>query len=196
MFTVAGSLVSENFYIERNLLVILPPFLLVLVAGTEIRSPRWMHAALSAALVLLASASVLSLRFIHSEEWTVYKYKPDWRSANLYLEEDAGGSGRANVVVTIPTYAYQYYQRRNRPRTAQAVAGPDPYVISLCNDQPETTLRQLARLDWPAFYLVYNKTWKGCWNDIWNALPSVPSLQIVDQREFKGLTIYKISAKR
>lgn len=192
--TLVGSLFSEHFFIERNLLVILPPFLLVLVAGTESKSTRWMPVALSAALVLLASASVFSLRFLSSEEWTVYKYKPDWRSANLYLEEDAGGSGRANVVVTIPTYEYQYYQRRNRPATT--VAGTDPFVVSLCNDQPLATLQQLARIDWPAFYLVYNKTWKGCWKDIWNALPSVPSLQIVDQREFKGLTVYKISAKK
>jgi 4-amino-4-deoxy-L-arabinose transferase-like glycosyltransferase len=192
--TVVGSLFSENFYIERNLLVILPPFLLVLAAGTETRSPRWMPAALSAVLVLLASASVLSLRFIHSEKWTVYKYKPDWRSAARYLAEDAGGSGRAKVLVTIPTFEYQYYQRRNEP--APAGAGPAPYVISVCNDQPEATLRQLTQLDWPAFYLVHNSTWNGCWKDIWNALPSVPSLQIVDQREFKGLTVYKIRASR
>ena len=192
--TLAGSLVSENFYIERNLLVILPPFLLLLVAGSAIESPRWMKSATVAVLVVLAVAATVNLRFFHSETWTVYKFKPDWRSAVDYLNEDANPADPPRVLVTVPTYEYRYYQRRNQ--SGQRLASKtEPFVYSVCNDDPENTMRGIAGLGWPDFYLVHNKTWSGCWNEIWNAIPAEPSLQILDQKEFKGLTIYKFGVK-
>lgn len=189
--TLAGSLVSENFYIERNLLVILPPFLLLLASGTDFGFPRWMKPALIAALFILATTATINLRFFKSEFWTVYKYKPDWRSAANYVAEDAEPGVPPRVLVTIPTFEYQYYQRRNRIEQGMASTASNPFVISICNENPGKTLQQIASLDWPEFYLVRNKTWNGCWKDIWTAIPSTPSLQIVDEKEFKGLIIYK-----
>ena len=51
VFTVAGSLVTEHFYIERNLLVILPPFLLLLAAGADVGAPRCARIIVMTALV-------------------------------------------------------------------------------------------------------------------------------------------------
>jgi hypothetical protein len=48
-------------------------------------------------------------------------------------------------------------------------------------------------MKWPSVYLLRNKTWVGCWDKVWEAFSNSSQLHLVEQREFKGLTVYKFS---
>jgi mannosyltransferase len=191
LFTYAGSLVFRHFYIERNLLVILPPFLLLLVAGADIGASRWARAFASAGLVTLAISATISLNFVKTDVWTVYKYKPDWRSLAQYLSNEVKTSGVLRILVTNPTYEVDYYRRHIKLAEDPASPTSNPEVSTLCGADnakiPETILEK----GWSTFYLVHNSTWYQCWDGAFKSISSAPQFTLVEKREFKGLTVYK-----
>ncbi|MGI9321744.1 MAG: glycosyltransferase family 39 protein, partial [Thiogranum sp.] len=154
IFTAAGSLITRHFYIERNLLVILPPFLLLLAAGVSIGLPRWAKTAAISGVLALFLAATVSLRFIKSEVWTVYKYKPDWRSAMLYFSEEARSNETTRVLVTVPSEPLSYYQRRIHLENSAAGSMKRPVVQLICNVEPAIVLEEIQRREWPTFYMV------------------------------------------
>lgn len=195
VFTAAGSLMTPHFYIERNLLVILPPFLMLLVAGASFDLPRWLHTVAVASLLVLALAATISLRFVKSEVWTVYKYKPDWRSAMHYFNGESR-EGRPRILVTAAADPLTYYHRRINLSETQSGPEPPPFVRMICNVEPGIVLQEIARRKWATFYLVHNKTWSGCWDSVWEVFSHLPQFRLVDQREFKGLSIYKFTSAK
>jgi hypothetical protein len=193
ILTVAGSLVTEHFYIERNLLVILPPFLLLLAAGAVIDTPRWAQLTMITGLLALAVAATTSLRIFKTEEWTVYKYKPDWRAAAYYFSGEIRAHGPLRLLVTTPTYEFSYYDRRILQPNAPAGRKPRHFVADVCSTDPAKIVQDISRMNWPSVYLLQNKTWGGCWDKVWETFSNSPQLHLVEQREFKGLTVYKFS---
>jgi uncharacterized membrane protein len=193
VLTIAGSMVTKDFYIERNLLVILPPFIFLLVAGADIGAPRWARISVITGLVALAITATVSLRFIKTEIWTVYKYKPDWRAAAYYFSDEMMANGVVRVLFTNPTYEYSYYHRRIILAKAPPGSRQEPLSAHVCNDDPKTILQGIVRKGWSPVYLVQNKTWGGCWDTIWELFSTAPQLHLVEQRDFRGLTIYKFS---
>jgi 4-amino-4-deoxy-L-arabinose transferase-like glycosyltransferase len=193
VFTVAGSLFTEHFYIERNLLVILPPFILILAAGADISPPSWVRAALFIGLVMLALVATVNLRIFKTDEWTVYKYKPDWRSAVSYLTEESRLNDPMWVLVTTPTESISYYKRRISQANSSINFDQEPWDFLICNGTPEELLQYMARSEWSMFYLVKNETWSGCWKGFWESFSNAEQLQLVEQREFKGLKVMKFA---
>jgi len=193
VLTVAGSIVTESFYIERNLLVILPPFILLLAAGIDMSAPQWVRLSVITGLVALSIAATVSLRFFKTEMWTVYKYKPDWRSAAYYFSDEIKSNGKLLVFFTNPTYEFTYYHRRIMLEEAPSGKKQEPSTGNACNDEPKIILQRIARKNWSSFYLLHNKTWSDCWDTVWESFSTAPQLELIEQRDFKGLTVYKFS---
>jgi len=191
LFTVAGSLATRDFYIERNLLVILPPFLMVLAIGADMGSPRWAKMALIGGLLALAVAATVNLLFFKTEVWTVYKYKPDWRSAANYFREESRLINPLRVLVTIPSVEFDYYKRHVILAGTAAGTKQEPVLADVCNANLDEILPQIAQARWEMLYLVKNKTWARCWDRAWESFSNAPQLQLVEQREFSGLIIAK-----
>jgi len=192
-FTLAGSIFSRHFYIERNLLVVLPPFLLLLAAGADIGRPRWARMAVAAALVGLAVAATVSLLFFKTAVWTVYKYKPDWRAAAHYFDGEIKANGSLRVFITNETNEIFYYQRRIMLADLPAGAKQDLIVADACAAETGDIERTIVRRRWSPFYLVHNATWGGCWDRAWKMFSVAPQFELVEKRQFKGLTVYKFS---
>ena len=148
LFTVAGSIITRHFYIERNLLVILPPFLMLLVAGASFSLPRWARKAAVTGLLALALASTVSLRFVKSEVWTVYKYKPDWRSAMQYFSEESRPNQSPRILVTAAADPLTYYHRRINIDQTGSGSQPTLFVRSVCDVEPRLVLQEIARRQW------------------------------------------------
>jgi hypothetical protein len=193
ILTTAGSLVSEHFYIERNLLVILPPFLLLLAAGAVIDTPRWARLTMITGLLALAVAATTSLRVFKTEEWTVYKYKPDWRAAAYYFSDEIKANGPLRLLVTTPTTEFSYYVRYILLPNAPTGLKQMPFIADACNNDPGAIVQAISRRGWSSIYLLQNKTWGGCWDRVWESFSNSPQLHLVERREFKGLTVYKFS---
>ncbi len=191
LFTYAGSLVFRHFYIERNLLVILPPFLLLLVAGADIGASRWARVLASAGLVVLAIAATVSLNYLKTDQWTVYKYKPDWRSLALYFSNEVKTSGALRILVTNPTNEIDYYSRHIMLAEDPANPTTYPLVTTPCGADNAKLPEIIVGNGWSPFYLVHNPTWYQCWDDAFKAISGAPQFTLVEKREFKGLIVYK-----
>jgi len=63
----------------------------------------------------------------------------------------------------------------------------------ICNVEPEKMLQEISRRNWQVVYLVRNKTWSGCWKTVWESFSSSPKLSLDEQRDFKGLIVYKFT---
>jgi 4-amino-4-deoxy-L-arabinose transferase-like glycosyltransferase len=196
VFTVVGSIISRDFYIERNLIVMLPPFLMLLIAGASVDPPRWLNIAMLTGLMVMALAATVSLHFIKSETWTVYKYKPDWRSAMHYFSNESQGKNTPLILVTAPAKPIAYYHRRLA--LAGTPIGPkkEPLYGNICGTEPERVLQNVSRIGYSTFYLVHNKTWGGCWKSAWETVSDAPQLHLAERRDFKGLSVYKFILNR
>ena len=195
IFTVVGSSVSDSFYLERNLLVILPPFLLILAAGAYINRRYWVRVALTMGLVTLFFMATLSLPYSNTEEWTVYKYKVDWRTAAYYFHDEIAHIGPLAVLLSTPTREFPYYQRRIMLAGKSNNWEEQSLVEKVCKANPEAILENISKKGLSSVYLVENKTWLGCWKRVWKSYSTNNQLQFVEQKDFKGLTIYKFNVQ-
>jgi hypothetical protein len=165
----------------------------LLAAGAVIDAPRWARLTMITTLLALAVAATISLRIFKTEEWTVYKYKPDWRAAAYYFSSEIKAHGPLRLLVTTPTYEFSYYNRRILLPNAPDGLKEMSLVAEVCNTDPADIVREISHQGWSSIYLLRNKTWSGCWDAVWESLSNSPQLHLVDQREFKGLTVYKFS---
>jgi mannosyltransferase len=116
ILTVAG---RDEMYIERYLLAVLPFFAIALASGATAWSHPPLRAASAAFVVLLAAGSFAAYT-ARSDEWTVYKQNPDWRSAVRYLRSQPGDPARARVVAATGLSDIIFYVRRDLPGSRRA----------------------------------------------------------------------------
>jgi len=187
---VAGLVISifvRRFYIERNFIMLLPAFVLLVAIGVDhvrARKRRW---AVLALVVVLAAAGVVGLLFVRREQWTVYKPKPDWREAARWLKAEASGSGSLGVVITTPSLEAEFYLPSGR--------GEKPAVIltNYCRMRQSPIL--LARQSGGSFWLVKNETWLGCWAEAWQHAIGNPSVVQARERRFSNLILQEFVAR-
>jgi 4-amino-4-deoxy-L-arabinose transferase-like glycosyltransferase len=74
-------------YIERSLYLLLPLFAIAMARGVTGWRSRWASVAGVTAL-LAVSAAATGAYFAKSEQWTVYKQNPDWRSVARHLDRE------------------------------------------------------------------------------------------------------------
>jgi len=165
LMTAGISLLIPHSYIERNMLAVLPPFVLLLAAGAV---EVWAMAA----VLGLTALGVLNLLVLNPDAPTVYHMKPDWRTAAPTLSGE--------IFVTVPTTELEYYPPQSPAVVHEIVSG------KVLEDAERAGWRPLA-----PFFLVRNLTWKGCWNEVWGHWSNDPRFKVAEIRSFRGLMIYR-----
>lgn len=108
----------KNTYIERSLFVVLPFFYIVLVKGITGFKAKSITTAFITFAVILSIITLISF-FKKSDQWTVYKPKPDWRAAARYFDSELKDTTkRLFAFATSPATELSYYD-----------SGPKEFVV-------------------------------------------------------------------
>jgi len=187
---VAGlvlSLFVHKFYIERNFLVLLPAFALLLALAVDGSRRSRVRLVVGGAIVGLSMAAAFALLVVRVDRWTVYKPKPDWRGAASWLGTLASNRGSLAVVTTAPSMEAAFYLGADRPSRK-------PFVVTdFCHRKP--SLLSLAHQEGGSLWLVKNETWTGCWAQAWQQATSTAGLALGQERRFASLTLYEFVAR-
>jgi 4-amino-4-deoxy-L-arabinose transferase-like glycosyltransferase len=107
---LAASFFHPRIYIERSMIILLPPFFILLSHGVmSLSRPRWRTVGVTA----LVSVNILSLAnfwVLKRDAWTVYKPNPDWRAFARDVREE---TNRTVVFTSCPPLALQYYMKES-----------------------------------------------------------------------------------
>lgn len=182
-----ASLVIRRFYIERNFLLLLPAYAILLALGVaRLRGTR-VRAVASAGLLALALGGSFVLLVPRHDQWTVYKPKPDWRAAAAWLETEGTRAGKLAVVTTTPSLETDFYLRPDDPGRSGIT------VTDFCRGRLPPLF--LARQGGGTFWLVKNETWLGCWAEAWRQANGAAGAALRGERHFAGLTLYEFAAR-
>jgi len=103
---LAASFFYPKIYIERSMIILLPPFCILLAHGVmSLARPRWRTVAVST-LLFANIIALANLWVIKRDAWTVYKPNPDWGTFAGDLRED---TNRTVVFASCPPLAMRYY---------------------------------------------------------------------------------------
>ena len=182
-----ASLAIRHFYIERNFLLLLPAYSILLSFGVARLRWAWVRAIASAGLLVLAFAGTFTLLVYGQERWTVHKPKPDWRSAAAWLETEGVREGKLAVVMTTPPIEAEFYLRP-KERTRPAIT-----VTEWCRTRVSPLF--LARQGGGSFWLVKTELWDGCWLLARRQALGDSGVMLRGERHFAGLTLYEFAAK-
>lgn len=118
LLTIPGGLLLLNAagftqtYIERSALTALPFFLILVSAGVWSAANarlRWVSLGVCAVFVV----AVLLNYYRKTDQWTVYRPNPDWKSASRYFSAElAASSGFVPVFAGVPSAELTYYDPR------------------------------------------------------------------------------------
>jgi 4-amino-4-deoxy-L-arabinose transferase-like glycosyltransferase len=181
-----ASLAVRHLYIERNLLLLLPAYALLLTFGAARLPWRRARAVASVALVGLAMAAAL-IMVGRRETVTVFLPKVDWRGAAAWLLAHGSSRGALTVVTTSPTLEAEFYLRPGRAGV------PKVTVHEYCSTPVLPVF--FARRPGDAFWLVRNHSWEGCWTTAYQRLWNGLGVSLVDERHFSGLDLYQFAAR-
>lgn len=99
----------KNTYIERSLYVLLPFFYIVLIKGIAGFKVKSISTAFVTFTIMLSVITITSF-FNKSDQWTVYKPKPDWRDASYYFDNELKNTtNRLLAFATSPATELSYY---------------------------------------------------------------------------------------
>ncbi len=190
-------------YIERSVLVAMPFFFIVI--GRGVTGINW-NIARFACLLIVAGFAVSSLvsYFSRQDVWTVYKPKPDWKSAVSYFE---GEASRTKYLLTVtPSDELTYYNSSFKQKTTadfdaiqindDGDAGESFMVYRIRPDQTQSVFDKLNTKGSREFYLVENQYWTGPFNDVFQELIRDDRYEHESVRRFKGLEIHRFKINR
>jgi hypothetical protein len=191
---LAASLIYPNIYIERSMIILLPPFFILLAVALMSIKQLWMRSVLAGSTIALSLLSLYLLWMVKADVWTVYKPNPDWRSAARYLVSDAAAlSDPFFVVQSIPADALTYYYQR-MARFARSSKRPIPRELPagrMRNYDEAKFTRFLSEYRVRTIYLIRNTYWQDQFEEVYQPIQQSPLYQYLGQKEFKGLVIYK-----
>jgi 4-amino-4-deoxy-L-arabinose transferase-like glycosyltransferase len=190
--TWVGSLVHPRFYIERNLLALLCPYVLVVSVGV-CSSPRSVRLVVTGLYLALLVLSIWNLYIAKADRWTVYKPNPDWRSAMQYFSGEIRIEGGVLLVSTCPNKEIAYYGPRTIPGYNSADPGQSKlFTMDFCSDAGPQDILEIARDSrLTSLYLIHNKSWEGCFKNAWDTVTKDARFHRSETRQFKGITAYK-----
>jgi 4-amino-4-deoxy-L-arabinose transferase-like glycosyltransferase len=193
-----ASLVYPRIYIERSMLILLPPFMIALAAGVMAGQRSKQSYALLALLMLLNGYALFNLWVAKSDAWTVYKQNPDWRSASQYFKSEmAKTDGLLVVLAATPATELVYYDSR-----AAELGYPSPWreparlFILHADMDTEVLYKMLLRENLESIYVVHNHYWDDGFKQLWERVAKDTAFKLVSSVSFKGLEIFKFRVLR
>jgi uncharacterized membrane protein len=175
--TLAG---YQKIYIERYLLMGLPFFAIVLARGATGFSNRWISGISTAAVVMLGVISY-AMFLSKSDEWTVYKSKPDMRGAARHLTAENISADETMIVLPRDALTLAFYI--DRQASANHAVVQDSYdAAKLDQSIVEGKLK--------VFYAVKSR-WEGRdFQRLYDFLEQNQRLTLTATRSFKGVEVY------
>jgi|GEM_PF-2098142 len=194
---LAASLFRPHIYVERSMIFLLPPYLILLARGAlSFRSIK-LQAMNAGLLLVLSVISLYNLWGPKDEAWTVWMPKPDWRAiASFFDAEISAGHERFIIFhVTPETSLDYYYERILKSGNAESSPGrparlPTRYMKKFIRDEFD---EYLSATDLQNVYLIHNHQWSGGFAGVMSAVMADPRLRMVDRKRFSGITVYKFA---
>jgi hypothetical protein len=192
---MAASLIYRNLYIERSMIILLPPFLILIACGVMIwRVAVWRNALL-ALLLLFNGWALFNLWVGKADTWTVYKQNPDWKAAARYFADELS---RSNIPVfilhTAPGEALDYSYARLLKSDARARAGKLPASLphGRINEFDQARLVNfMAQYRIGAVYLIHELTWPLNFKSLLRTIQTSPYFGVEGKVGFKELEVFK-----
>ena len=185
---------NPQIYIERSMLILLPPYVILLAAGVLGESRLPLRHVLLAALLLLNGGALYNLWIAKADSWTVYKPKNDWRSAAQYLAGEMTATRPLVLVASVPVTPLSYYDHRIIAMADAGDALPENAraLIFYVHDRDPGTLRHiLERADTDTLYLIEDVYWPGGMRKFLERMNADAGFRSLGDRAFKGVSISK-----
>jgi mannosyltransferase len=192
---LAASFFYRTLYIERSMIILLPPFLVTIACGvTAWRSMLWQRVSL-AALLLFNGFAVFNLNIAKADIWTVYKQNPDWRSAAKYLAEEFDNSTDPGFIIhNTPGEPLEYSYIRFLKTEGNSIAGhlrdELPHGLMVAYDEGRF-MDFLTRFGVQRIYLLHELTWSQNFEGLIKPIQANPVFRAEGITHFKDLDIYK-----
>lgn len=195
LLLMAASLFNRHIYIERSMIIMLPPFLLILAHAAFSLPSRKMAAFIVGILILFNIWALYNLWIGKSNEWTVYKQNPDWEStAGYFHSELEKGTGKFVIFRTTPADALKYYHRRfmDEQQVDRRRAYPKNLPIRRLSDYRKNEFDTfLSKNSMLTFYMIHNKYWPGNFQKIFKKITQEKKYSLIGKSFYKGIEIFK-----
>ena len=194
---LAASLLRPHIYVERSMIFLLPPYLILLARGAlSFRRSEW-RAVTAGMLLLLAVISLYNLWGPKAEAWTVWMPKPDWRAAASHFDEEIAASPERFLIFQVnpETSLIYYYDRITKSANAGLSAGRPAAlpIIYLKKFTREEIDGYLSSTGIRKVYFVHNHQWSGAFARVMREVRADPRLRLTDQARFPGITVYRFA---
>jgi 4-amino-4-deoxy-L-arabinose transferase-like glycosyltransferase len=188
----AASFFLPLIYIERSMIILLPPFCILLSHGVmSLSRPRWRTVAVTA-LLFANIIALANLWVIKRDAWTVYKPNPDWRAFALDLQED---TSRTVVFASCPPWALQHYLKASK--STAVWLGSDSDTDSRAVRHGARRLLRRHGLRYPHFfYVAINKYWGSRQALKLNEEVFAREYLLLEKNQYFALDVYKYGFHR
>jgi hypothetical protein len=184
---LGASFFYPQVYIERSMIILLPPFCILLAHGVmSLRRPRWRTVA-ATALLLANIIALANLWVVKRDAWTVYKPNPDWRAFARDLRKETSGTV---VLTSCPTLAAQYYLKDSGSTVFWL--GSDRDVDSRIVGESVRRLLRGRGIRYPHFfYVVINRYWGSRRASELNEAVFEREYPLLEKKSYFALDVYK-----
>jgi len=199
---MAASWVVPHIYVERSMIIVLPFYLMILVAGIISFKNKWINWALIFFLMCLNLWGVTAMRGAKSGEWTVWFPKPDWRSATAYLIDTIkSDENNCLVLSATPVLAMHYYHARlthvsfdqrkkgNVHKLPTFVMRRKLTVDSEVNRETGSAI-EFREIIANNVFLIRNVHWRGQFRQLKALMDHESGAHLEEIKQFKGLAVY------
>lgn len=186
---LAASLIYPKIYIERCMIILLPPFMMLLAyALMTCPWPKWRRI-LIGCLLILNCFSLYNLNITKADTWTVYKPNPDWRGFANDFRSDMNGT---IIFASCWPLAIHYYLKDVAFLATPMRIGPDADKLDV-----KVFIRRefkRRRIRNPIFfYVAINKHWNPFKLRELNDKIIGKMYPLVNKTHYFGLDVYKYS---
>jgi mannosyltransferase len=179
----------DKIFIERSLFVSLPFFFILVAAGLGTARPAALRVVAGVALFVLMGSGLVAF-FQKSDEWTVYKRNPNWRTAAAFILDDVE-DGRGMIFVATPADVLLYYSSEFRRVYASSNHERPPRLDIYRFRQGGAWIDVHEEAPYDYAYLIHNRFWPAHYDRKSKRFRSDHRLELVSRHDVKGLSIEK-----
>jgi len=199
LLVMAASLVYRRLYIERSMIILLPPFLTLIACGVLLWRSPLARKVLLTVLLGMNGWALVDLLVVKADVWTVYKQKPDWQSAAAWLAGEYRDSGGGLFILhTTPGEALDYGYSRLLASMPRRGAGVLPASLPhgrMGEYNEESFAAFLGQYRLKRVYLIHERTWSQNFASLMASLEASPRLAPAGKGAFRDLDIYRFDVR-
>lgn len=183
----AASILHPEIYIERSMIVVLPPFMILLAYTVLKVLPVRLMPLLICCLLTLNGVSLYNLHTGKADTWTVYKPNPDWRT---FAGDVKNRFGESVIFTSCWPLAIQYYLGDHAFLAVpwQMMTDADERNVNIFIR--EAFFRRRIR-DARFFYVAINRHWDAFNLQEINRETIGRMYRLIDTRHYGGLDVFR-----